>query len=234
MQEERIVGLRPIDQPIHGAQDVLLGGLQHRIRLVVREDDHVLPLVVVALHQEVGHVLGIVDAAPERRARPDVVDADEQRLALSGTVTVLECIPLWRSVSELLCSLRQSGCAWPAWRTVAGLLIGVGRLVLVLLRRGAAITEALLGRVVLLWRRIVLVLLLLVVLRWSLGVAIALLGRGRAPMSLGRRRRPLLVIPATTTRAVTLAWICHVYSCLWECVNAVEARMYSSLVGGIN
>lgn len=111
MQEERIVWLRPVDQPVHGTQDVLLGRLQHLVRLVVRQDNHVLPLVVVVLDQEVGHIVGVVDAAVERSALPDVVDTDYQRLPLSGTVTVLESISLRRAVAELLCSSWRSNGA---------------------------------------------------------------------------------------------------------------------------
>lgn len=70
--------------------------------LVVGEDDHVFPLVAIILDEERREVLGVVDAAGELAVLPEVVDADQQRLALTGTVGILEGIALRGAVAELL------------------------------------------------------------------------------------------------------------------------------------
>lgn len=189
MQEKRIVGLRVADQPVHGAQDVLLGGLQHWVGLIVRQDHHVLALVPVKLHQKARDVPRVVDAALELRVGAKVVDADQQRLAPPGTGTVLERVALRRAMAKLLCPLRRGWCVRS--RSVAALVILLLRRLVLVLRR---VTVALLGRVVMLW--------------WSLIITIALLLR-RSPLLL---RRPLVVPPAAAAaaRTVALAWIRHV------------------------
>ena len=53
VEEERVVGLGVLDEPVHGAQDVLLGRLAHGVLLVVGQSDHVLALVPKGLHQVV-------------------------------------------------------------------------------------------------------------------------------------------------------------------------------------
>lgn len=53
VEEERVVGLSVLNEPVHGAQDVLLSRLAHGILLVVGQSDHVLALVTKGLHQVV-------------------------------------------------------------------------------------------------------------------------------------------------------------------------------------
>ena len=45
MEKERIVGAGILHKPMHGPEDVLLGGLAHWVLLVVCKNNHVLPLV---------------------------------------------------------------------------------------------------------------------------------------------------------------------------------------------
>lgn len=62
---------------MHGPQDVLLGGLAHRVLLVIGENNHIFALVVEVLDEVGRHVPNIVDAAPELTALAEVVDADK-------------------------------------------------------------------------------------------------------------------------------------------------------------
>lgn len=218
VEEERIVGLGVLDQPLHRAQDIVFGGLQDGVGLVVGQDDHVLTLVVVAVHQERRDILDIVDAALELVGGAKVVDADQQGLALSGALTVLEGIICGCAVAELLLALRHAG-GWAATISAAAAVLLLGRRV-VLLGRGVLLV---LGRVMLLWRRILLlwrrvllllrrvlllmqrVLLLLrrvvgvVGLRRALMIAVALLWWRGTPLA----RRRALTVPG----AVALSWI---------------------------
>lgn len=102
MQEERVVGLGTTDEPLHSANDVGLGGLQHLVARIISKDDHVFPLVVEMLDQEGGEIVSVVDATCELCVLAEVVDADQQSLALPGTIGVLEGIALWRTMAELL------------------------------------------------------------------------------------------------------------------------------------
>lgn len=52
MDEERVVGLRVLHQPLHGPKDIGLVGYTHRVLLIVREDDHVLPPIPILLVQK--------------------------------------------------------------------------------------------------------------------------------------------------------------------------------------
>jgi hypothetical protein len=96
VEEERVVGLGVLNEPVHGAQDVLL---------VVGQSDHILALVTKGLHQVVGHVLNIVDATSELALLAKVVDADQESLALAGTVGVLERVAVGCAMAEVLHAL---------------------------------------------------------------------------------------------------------------------------------
>lgn len=109
MEEERVVRLGVLNEPVHGAQDVLLGWLTHGVLLVVGQCDHILALVTKGLHQVVGHVLNIVDATSELALLAKVVDADQESLALAGTVGVLERVAVGCAMAEVLHAL------WRRW-----------------------------------------------------------------------------------------------------------------------
>lgn len=85
MEEERVVGLSAVHEPLHGSNHVGLGGNLAGVLRVVGQDNHVVGAVVVALHQELLHVVDIVDTAAESVALANVVDADQERLALTST-----------------------------------------------------------------------------------------------------------------------------------------------------
>ena len=63
VEEEGVVGAGVLDEPVHGAQDVGLGGLGHGVLLVVGQDDHVFASVAEVLVEVGGHVLDVVNAA---------------------------------------------------------------------------------------------------------------------------------------------------------------------------
>lgn len=102
MEEQGVVGPGVLDQPVHGAQDVLLGGLTHGVLLIVRQDDHVLPLVAEMLDEVGRHVPYVVDAAAELAALAKVVDADEQRFPSARAVGVSKSIALGRALPKVL------------------------------------------------------------------------------------------------------------------------------------
>lgn len=107
MEEQGIVRLGAPDEPRGSLQDVVFRGDHPGILLVVGQDDHVLALVAVALDQEGGDVLDVVDAAAQLALLAEVVDADQQRLALPRAVRVLEGVALRGPVAELLGRRRR-------------------------------------------------------------------------------------------------------------------------------
>lgn len=100
MEEERVVWSRVLDQPVHGSQDILLGGLAHGVLLVVGEDDHVLSLVTELFHQVGRHVAHVIDAAVELTALAKVVYAHEQGFSPTVTLRVLKVVALWCAVAK--------------------------------------------------------------------------------------------------------------------------------------
>lgn len=65
-----------LNQPLHGAQYIRLCRLLDRIRLVVGQDHHIFATIVVALRQEIGHIVDVVDAAFELSGGAKVVDTN--------------------------------------------------------------------------------------------------------------------------------------------------------------
>ena len=124
MEEKSIVGLGSPDKPLHGLQDVLSGGDHSRVLLIVGEDDHILAAVPVALGQEGGQVLGVVDAAAQFSLLAEVVDSDQQGLAFPGAVGILEGVALRGTMAELLRSARRGRA-----RAVGAAVSAVPRLV---------------------------------------------------------------------------------------------------------
>ena len=120
VKEERIIRPCVLDKPVHGAQDILLGRLAHRVLQVVGQDDHILALVAEVLVQVRRHVLDVVDAAPQLSALPEVVDPDQQRLAATRAVRVLEGVVRRRGREALRRAGRRGGVA------VAGMAVRVG------------------------------------------------------------------------------------------------------------
>ena len=133
MKEQGVVRLGILNEPAHSLDDIRLGGDHARVLLVVGQDDHVLAAVPVALAEEGGEVLGVVDAAAQLALLAEVVDADQQGFALPGTVRVLEGVALWRAVAELLRGARRgrAGPVRSAIPAVSGLVtpvLTVGRI----------------------------------------------------------------------------------------------------------
>lgn len=115
MEEEGIVGLSIRDQPSHGSNNVGLGRLHHGVGLIIGQDDHVLALVSVTLNEESRDIVDIVDTAAKLTILAKVVDTDQQGLAFTCTVGVLECVTIRGTVTELLRN---------RWRRRAGTGVG--------------------------------------------------------------------------------------------------------------
>jgi hypothetical protein len=100
VEEERVVRLSILHQPVHRTQDVLLRRLTDGVLLVVCEDDHILPLVPIRLVQERRHVLDVVDASSELSPLPEIVDTNQEGLSSPRAVRVLEGVVLRSTTSE--------------------------------------------------------------------------------------------------------------------------------------
>lgn len=102
MKEQSIVGLGISNKPLHSLDDVLLCRAHNGVLLVVGQENHVFPLVAIALDEEVGKVLDIVDTSAQFAFFANVVDSDQQSLAFTRAVGVLEGIAIGCAVAELL------------------------------------------------------------------------------------------------------------------------------------
>ena len=63
MEEQRIIWLCILYQPVHCAEYVGLCRLAHGILLIVRQDDHIFSRVVKVLIEICRHVFHVVDAS---------------------------------------------------------------------------------------------------------------------------------------------------------------------------
>ena len=107
MEEQRIIRSGILDQPVHGAEDVLFRRLAHRVLLIVGEKNHILS-GVPKVRVEIGrHVLDIVDTTSELTSLTKVVYADEKRFASTRAVGVLEAIPLRSTTAKTLHALGR-------------------------------------------------------------------------------------------------------------------------------
>lgn len=100
MEEQRIVGLRILDQPMHSAQNIRLGRLAHGVLLIIGKEDHVFTGIAEVLVQVCGHVLDIVDTSTQLALLAEIVDSNQERLALTSTARVLEAISLRGTVTK--------------------------------------------------------------------------------------------------------------------------------------
>lgn len=75
VEEQRVVRLCALDEPVHRVEDVRPGGTRARVRGVVREQDDVLGLVTVPA-QELHDVSRVVDAAVQLVRLAFVIYAD--------------------------------------------------------------------------------------------------------------------------------------------------------------
>jgi hypothetical protein len=85
VNEEGVVRLSIFDQPVHGAEDIILGRNTHRIPLVVSKNDHIFAPIPKALMQEGGHISDIVDTSIQLIGLAKIVDANEQSFPASST-----------------------------------------------------------------------------------------------------------------------------------------------------
>ena len=107
VKEERVIGIRVFDQPMHSSNNVYLGRLRHGILLIVCEDDHVFPSIAKVAIEIRGHVLYVIDATPQLPSLAKVVDANQESLSSSSAVGVLEAVSLRCSIAEALHAARR-------------------------------------------------------------------------------------------------------------------------------
>ena len=77
MEEQRIVGLGILDEPMHGTQDILLCRLAHGVLLIVCQDYHVLTGIPKVLVQIRAHVLDVIDTSSELSPLAEIVDTNQ-------------------------------------------------------------------------------------------------------------------------------------------------------------
>ena len=109
MEEQRVIRLSVLNQPVHGPNDIILGRDTHGILLVVGEDDHILATIPEAFVQEGGHVGDVVDTSIELIGLTEIVDPNEQGFPPASTSRVLELVIGWRTMAKLLEILRRPG-----------------------------------------------------------------------------------------------------------------------------
>lgn len=100
MEEQRIVGLRILHQPMHRTKNIRLGRLAHGVLLIIRQNNHVLARIPEVLVQVCGHVLHVIDATAKLTLLVEIIDSNQQSLSLTSTSRVLEVVSLRRTVSE--------------------------------------------------------------------------------------------------------------------------------------
>lgn len=109
MEEERIVRLRIMNQPMHCPNDVCLCGLAQWIGLVVCQDNHVLSPIPIALVQEGRHRCNIIDATFQLVRLTDIIDTDKEGSPTACTRRILEPIVRWSTMAKTLTLPRRSG-----------------------------------------------------------------------------------------------------------------------------
>lgn len=60
---------------MHGTQYILFRRLAHRILLIIREDDHILPGVAKVAVEVCRHILDVIDTTSELPSLSEVVDS---------------------------------------------------------------------------------------------------------------------------------------------------------------
>jgi len=121
MEEQRIVSLGVLDQPMHCSQNVGLRRLAHGILLIVGQDNHVFSRVAEIAIEVCRHILDVVDAPSKLPPLAEVIDADQQCFSFTCTIRILEAISLWCALTESLLGFR-----WWWWGFEIALGVGVG------------------------------------------------------------------------------------------------------------
>jgi hypothetical protein len=83
MEEQRVVGLSILDQPVHSSKNVDLCRLAHGVLLVIGQKYHILTGIAKVLVQICRHVLDVVDASAKLALLAKVVDSNQQRLSFA-------------------------------------------------------------------------------------------------------------------------------------------------------
>lgn len=98
MEQESIIWLSILYQPVHSTQDVLHRRLTRGVLMTVCEDDHILPPVSVDLVQEFKHVFHVVNASGQLSFAPEVVYPNQEGFSA----------PRWRKRHEAKTALTES------------------------------------------------------------------------------------------------------------------------------
>ena len=70
---------------MHRPEDILLRRLAHGILLIIRENDHIFPLITEMRHKICRHVAHVVYTSPQLATLAKVVNTDKQGLAYAST-----------------------------------------------------------------------------------------------------------------------------------------------------
>lgn len=77
MEEETIMRLSVLHQPLHRTEYIVFSRLRKRIWIIVREDDHVVEGKAVEAIHEHGYISGIVDTSPQLYPLADIIDPND-------------------------------------------------------------------------------------------------------------------------------------------------------------
>lgn len=100
MEEQRVIRLGVLNQPVHGSKNVGFGRLTHGVLLVISQQNHILTGIPKVLVQVIRHVFDIVYATPQLALLAEVVDSNHQRLSLARAARILETVALRCAMTE--------------------------------------------------------------------------------------------------------------------------------------
>lgn len=83
MEEQRIVWLGILDEPVHGPEDIDLGRLAHGVLLIIGQKNHILASIAEVLIQISRHILNVIDTPAQLTLLAEVVDTNHERLSLA-------------------------------------------------------------------------------------------------------------------------------------------------------
>lgn len=86
MEEQTVVGLSILHQPMHSTENILLVRYRHLVLLVIGQKHHIGASITKVLVQVCGHVLDVVDASSQGSSLSEVIDTDQEGFSLSGTI----------------------------------------------------------------------------------------------------------------------------------------------------
>lgn len=77
------------DEPVHCLNNILFGRLAPWVLLIIRQNNHILTLILEPLMQESRHILDIIDTSSQLPTLTEVIDTNQECLAFPRARTIL-------------------------------------------------------------------------------------------------------------------------------------------------